>query len=504
MIKESVVRDLNPWWQPAYKISTDKKITEWNKSSIKYDPRLRRKIEYNFEPSNTVVYTLRGARQVGKTTLVKLQISDFLESGINPWNILYYSFDLACSPQDVADLAEIYLKISSRYRENKRSYLFLDEVSSIKNWQRGIKWLVDSNKLVNCTVMATGSQAINIKNATERLPGRRGTISDSYDKILLPMKFAEYASLLNKDIRELIYQNHLLSFKNREEIFKELLLGRIDERLDKLYSYQNETHALLNEYMLTGGIPKIIDEKIKTSTIHESNYTNYLEGVKGQWNELSKNEMLLKQFGGAIIKSMSSHISWNNLAKEAALGSSNTATDYASALHDLFVLSIIHLYGDQKKIPMIQNARKFYFHDPFFIHIFNGWISPNQNFKTSLKYLEDDVNQSKIVEGVVADHLIRWAFSMSKKKQTFDYYNHVFYWKDDKGREVDFVFYDGDKIEVPIEVKYRNRLNLKELAPVVSFLNKTSNKKGLVISKSLLTTHTDYTIVPASLFLLLI
>ena len=131
-------------------------------------------------------------------------------------------------------------------------------------------------------------------------------------------------------------------------------------------------------------------------------------------------------------------------------------------------------------------------------------MSPNGNFDTSLKYLEDEVNQSKIIEGIIADHLIRWAFSMSKKKQTYDYYNHIFYWKDDKNREVDFILYDGDTIEVPIEVKYRNKLDHKELAPMVNFLTKTGNGKGLVISKTLLEVKTDYVIIPTSVFLLLI
>ena len=44
---------------------------------------------------------------------------------------------------------------------------------------------------------------------------------------------------------------------------------------------------------------------------------------------ICKNETLLKQFGGAVIKSLTSHISWTNLSKESALGSPNTAPDYA-------------------------------------------------------------------------------------------------------------------------------------------------------------------------------
>ncbi|MGB9002373.1 MAG: ATP-binding protein [Nitrosotalea sp.] len=504
MIKESDVRELNPWWKDWTLINDDKKIKEWENSVIKYDPRLRHKITYNFEPANTIVYTLRGPRQVGKTTLVKLQIKEFLENKVSPWNILYYSLDLASTQQDVVDVIEIYMKISERQRKDNRNYLFLDEASSVSDWQKGIKWLVDTDKLKNCTVMATGSQAINIKNATERLPGRKGSLDENYDKILLPMKFVEYASLLNKDIKKFIEHNFLLSSEKRKSIFLKLINKEIDEQIDGINAYQNELNHLLYDYMLTGGTPKVIDEKLKTNSISENTYTNYLDGFKGEWSALSKNETLLKQFSGAIMKSLSTHISWNDLAKNAALGSSNTATDYAYVLRDLFVLTIMHLYGEEKKIPLIQKDRKFYFHDPFFLHVFNGWLSAKGNFETSLKYIEDEINQSKIVEGIVADHLIRWAFMLSNKKQTFDYYNHLFYWKDDKGREVDFILYDGNSIEVPIEVKYRNKIDHKELAGLVNFLSTTGKKSGIVISKTDLEIRSEYVIIPASVFLMLI
>lgn len=352
--------------------------------------------------------------------------------------------------------------------------------------------------------MATGSHAINIQNATERLPGRKGRIDDNYDKILLPMKFAEYVSLHNKDIKQFISEKNLLSSERRKEILIQLFNLQIDPVVDEINAYLNELNNLLFEYLTTGGIPRIVDEKLKNNTIKEDLYYDYLESIRGEWSALAKNETLLKQFGGAIIKGLGSHNPWSSLSKEAALGSPNTAQDYAFTLKDLFVLTIIHAYGEQKKIPLIQKDRKFYFHDPFFLHIFNGWLNTSESYDLSIKYLENEISQSNVVEGVVADHLIRLAFALSTKKQSFDYYNHVFYWKDEKGREVDFILYDGDQIEVPIEVKYRNTINPKELPGLFSFLTQTKRKSGVVVSKKDLDTKTEYVAIPAPVFLMLI
>ena len=502
MVQESDIRGANPWWRDPSDIQNDQKIKDWEESAARYVPRLLRAIRYDFEPSNTVVYSLRGPRQVGKTTLVKLQIREFLDRGICPWNILYYTLDLVGTTQGLVEIIERYIKISSGLRGEDRCYLFLDEISSVPNWQKGIKWLVDSDKLKNCTVMVTGSHSIDIRNATERLPGRRGKVSDNYDRVLLPMKFSEYASMRSDRIRDVL-EKHLLSVRDRRAVFKKLLSKEIDNRIYQMSAYRDELDDLLREYMITGGIPKIVNEKIETGSISESSYKIYLDGIVGQWSAFQKNESKLKQFCRAAIKSQGSHTSWNSLSKEADIGSVDTASNYAYTLKDLFVLSVIHRYGGDKKIPMIRNDKKLYFHDPYFLHVFNGLTSVKDNFGASLDYVDQEDNQGKIIEGVTADHLIRWAFVLSNKKQTFDYYNHVFYWKDKSNREVDFVLYGVDDIEVPIEVKYRKRINFRELSGLVSFLGSSNTKSGLVVSKYDLEARSEYVVIPAAVFLLL-
>ena len=504
MTHTETLRKSNQWWENPANIHTDQKICEWEKTEIKYIPELMHKITYDFEPSNTVVYSLRGPRQVGKTTLIKLQIREFLDRGVSPWNIMYYSADLLDTPQDIVDVIESYLNISTASRRDNRYYLFLDEISSVPEWQRGIKWMIDINMLKNSTVMVTDSHSIDIRRSAERLPGRRGEINDNHDKILLPMKFSEYASVISSGIKNTIKENDLFSIKRRKSIFMRLLDNNIDDALQKFSAHQNELERILQNYMITGGIPKIVDEKSKTGNISEYTNTTYLESFMGQWDKLRKNTTLLKQFCGTIIKSVGNHISWNGLYREADLGSPNTAADYAHTLKDMFVLRIVHMYGIDKKIPMIKKDRKFYFQDPYFLHMFNAAMSAQANFEVSLDYTTQEDNKGKILEGIIADHLIRWAFDLSVKKQTFDYYNHIFYWKDQKNREVDFVLRTDSDIEVPIEVKYRNKIKFKELSGLCSFLDKTDTRNGIVVSKSDLETRSEYVVIPASLFLLLL
>ena len=515
MDNEVKIREANPWWKEPSKILDDKEIKKWNESQIRYEPRIKRTIEYEYKPDNTVVYTIRGPRQVGKTTLVKLQIKDFLlkKDGVNPWNILYYSFDLENTQRDMVDVIETYLKTSKRQRKDRRTYIFLDEISSIKDWQRGIKWLVDGDKLWNTTILGTGSHTIDIKNAAERLPGRRGDIKDSYDKILLPMKFVEYAMLLNKDINKIIRDNQLLNIENRKLVLEKLILGEIDDKIYELSNYQNEINELLNEYTVTGGTPKVVNEKVKDNTIYNSTYHSYLQGITGYLDNLSKKDVLVKQFMHEIIKSLSSNISWNGLAENANI-STNTAIDYAQTLEELFVVSIIKQYSEKHDMPRHKNNKKIYFQDPLFLHMFNGLVNKAEEyFEYSIKHCKDEINQSRIIEGIVANHLIQLDYSSSPNKQFYEYQDHICYWKDRKNREVDFILpyrvNHGNEgyIQIPIEVKFRNKINAKEQAPLVEFLKNphTNTKKGIVVSKSSpLDIKTDYVEIPASLFLLLV
>lgn len=499
MVKQGELREKNPWWKSKEKIEADPKIQEWSKSQIKLDPRLRHKI--NFHSPDDIIYTIRGPRQVGKTTLIKIQIRDLLlNEATPPWDIFYYALDLVQTPQEIVDIFETYQKLT-RTRRKGRCFIFLDEVTSVPNWQKAIKSLVDANKLKNCTVLATGSQALNIKKDTERLPGRRGS-AENYDKILLPMKFAEYVEVTNPEINNLVQSTHLRLFENRKNSFDELINLKIPGNVERLNDYQKELDDLLNDYLMTGGTPKVVDHVLRTARISEPIYTSYLEGILGDWSLERKNETLLRQLMGELIPSVGSLVTWYKIKRDAEMGSENTVLDYVDTLRRLFVISTFYRYGEKKKIPMIKDQKKIHFEDPFYLHLFNGWLSPNKFLDTAEHYLDNEENVSKLIEGVIGTHLIKWAFLLSPKKQTFEPSNHVFYWRDDKKKEVDYVLYDGGKIEVPIEVKYRN--TLKGLGGFYSFLNKTGKKSGIVISKDELDVKENYVSIPASVFLMLI
>ncbi|MGD2200233.1 MAG: AAA family ATPase, partial [Candidatus Bathyarchaeota archaeon] len=214
----------NPWWMGSERIESDRHIVDFNDSTIKWDPRIRR----FFDLDSRAIYTLRGPRQVGKTTLVKLMIGRLLRGGVSPRRIFYYTCDLVEGPSKLVSIIEEYLGYSDRFSDTTR-FIFLDEISAVRDWQKGIKYLSDLGSLSNSTVLMTGSHNLDIRSAAERLPGRRGRTEQSVDKILLPMKFAEYIESRDEELGNMLRDLDLLRFDRRKRIIEDLEKGIVPQ-----------------------------------------------------------------------------------------------------------------------------------------------------------------------------------------------------------------------------------------------------------------------------------
>ena len=496
----SSLYDDNPWWIDQKSINNESRIKEWSSSSIKWDPRIRQ----TFDFTNDILYSLRGPRQVGKTTLLKLQIREFLAKGVNPWNIMYYAFDVDNSSKNMVEITENYLTNTARRRGRDRTFLFLDEVSKVKNWQDGIKRLKDAGKLDNCTIIVTGSHMIDLKKSLENLTGRRGRTDEAYDKIILPMKFSEYVPLVDARIKVALEENQISKRGDRKSIITKLLNGEIAESLYNIQSHIAELNLLLSNYMLTGGIPQVVNRYHEKGFLDDYLYSTYLDYILGDLKSLKKNQTLFRQLIANITRNISWPQSWLSLQKDTDIKNPLTVSDYVDDLTNMFVLTRFYSYDPIKKRILLRKNKKIHFHDPFFLHAINSWLSGEKPFRASQTYVENEANQGSLVEGIVGDHLIRLAFNLAENKQNYDYSNYVSFWNIKKGREVDYVLHMGNEIQFPIEVKYRNQIESKHGKGIGYFNALTKNTNALILSKTDLKKSRDTVILPASIFLLLV
>jgi hypothetical protein len=491
--------DQNPWWKKEEVIAQDKHLTELEKSSVKWQPRIR----YKFRFDKDIVYTLRGPRQVGKTTLLKSLIRDLLDEVPDPRLVFYYTCDLIDNPKELVNMVNSYLE-STRPGRKQRAYLFLDEISSVRDWQKAIKHLSDTGKLANTTAILTGSHTLDIKKAYEKLPGRRGTLDDVPDKILLPMKFVEYVETINQDLQKTLSKLQLIAAGRRIKLLQELSNGVIPKEIKELSLYSKEIELLFNSYLMTGGIPRVADEYHRTGKISEGVYRTYIDVVLGDLARWNKKETYLRQILRRIFVTAGNPVSWNTLKDDTDVSSHNTVAEYVDTLKDSFVLYYVNFYDVARKLPSYQKNKKIHFHDPFFYHALRAWIGGQDPFTASIDFLKDPQNVGMLAESLVGSHLIRLAFCMSQQKQLFDYENSLFYWKSGKDREVDFVIKLGDDSVLPIEIKYQSSIMKSDRYGIIDFKKSSGVDNGILLSKNKMEAKTGIVTLPAWLFLMLV
>ncbi len=129
------------------------------------------------------ITVVRGPRQIGKTTLVNQVIDDLLTLGVAPQRIFRVQFDelteLARVSQPILDLAWWYSdnllgkSFHQAARDGEQALLFLDEVQNLPDWAPQLKHLVDQHPV---RVVVTGSSALRIETGRDSLAGRITTL----------------------------------------------------------------------------------------------------------------------------------------------------------------------------------------------------------------------------------------------------------------------------------------------------------------------------------------
>lgn len=216
---KSVLPDFNPWWKGAFQAD--------------YQEREVYGRIGKFLPLRQII-ALTGLRRVGKTTLLKKIADDAIRGGLNPQNIVFFSFDefKAVELRDVLHAAEELLE---RSFSGGRVLFLLDEVQKLDNWEEQAKALYDLDPRLK--MLISGSESLFLKRKSKAtLAGR------IYEFQVEPLTFMEY-----------------LDFKG--------------QRLSPAGLYDKELKRSYGEYLKTQGFPELVgiqDREIIQKYIKES------------------------------------------------------------------------------------------------------------------------------------------------------------------------------------------------------------------------------------------
>lgn len=471
----------NIWWQDKGLISHDPHIRRLNESKFKWRPAVLDEFDLN----QFAVYSLRGPRQVGKTTAVKILIRELLAApDISKEQVMYYSCDTIDTHKELVELLETYLSYAQKLNlRDKRSYIFLDEITSVKDWQKGIKHLVDMGALTNAGMILTGSNATDLRRGVERLPGRRGRIK-SPDKILLPLKFREYLQLIDPELFRKVSEgiSGLSGFFN---------LGKEEfQALASLQPFFKRLKVIYEQFLLTGGFITAINSFFEDGEISTAVYELYQQWLRGDIAKSGRSERAARQIISELIRISVSAFGWETIVKKIDIATHKTVSEYMEVMEDSFVLKTLYQIELHTGRQKIRKLKKVYFLDSFILWSLWGWVDSwlALNDKVKQQLIEPET-KARLAEAVVANEL----FSRFDKADWLN--SNIFFWRN--GGEIDFIV-SQEKRLFPVEVTYQNNVSFSDFGE----MKKQGFRKGIIVSKNTLDIKDGFLIVPIEMFLL--
>lgn len=426
----------NPWWASSQAPDVEK----WRRAAWLVVRKWLTK------PRATMALLLAGPRRVGKTTLLMQQISQLIQDGVTPRDILYVSFD-----NDEANLAG-FEAILEAWEEGFTDpagvkYILFDETQYLKQWGTKIKNLVDRKKKTRRIVFTGSALPLSYRNIESGV----GRWSES---LMGTMSFYEY-----------LFANDLLREKPLLPSSLEEMFGWNKEKFDECRQLGVRLQSGFNRYLTVGGYPELLEEetwvdaqkKIRTDVIdrtlahdvlNPSGSRNTLP-VKAAFNYFCMND------GGIL----------NKARLEVRLSLSQPKVN--EMVNDLESSRLITLLPGFSRGKAVLTARsKVYVAD----HAIRAALEHLGD-----KVLNDPSLAGHTVETMVFNHLRPHAAATG---------SDIAYWMDSNGHEVDFLLLHPTARR-PIEVKYRSGADPRELKGLRSYHEKKGFQRGYLITKSL-------------------
>lgn len=178
------------------------------------------------------VKVITGIRRCGKSSLMKLMVRHLKETGVEEEQIIQMNFETMAFQRMTAN--EIYQYVKEHMPEDKRTYLFFDEIQRVPDWQDAIN---SFRVEFDCDIYVTGSNAYLLSSEyATYLSGRLIEIK------MLPLSFCEFLDFHGYEVKE-----------------KKSPDGELRKRIYDADAETYDPNELFEAYMKFGGMPGIAD-----------------------------------------------------------------------------------------------------------------------------------------------------------------------------------------------------------------------------------------------------
>ena len=269
------------------------------------------------------VKILTGVRRCGKSTIMKMLRLELEKQGISPERIISYNFDSL--EYEGMTAKQLFSIIKSQLSDNGKTYLFLDEIQEITNWEKVVNSLMSESD-VDIYVTGSNSRMMSSEISTY-LTGRYISFR------IFPLSFGEYLNFRKK-------------FTTVDDPRKELV---------RYLQFGGFPALHLRDYSKEEAYPIVRD--IYNSTI----FTDIVR--RNQIRKIDQLERVVRYVFDNIGNTFSATSISKYLKSEQRSLDNETVYNYLSKLESAYILHRCSRY-DIKGKELLKTQEKFYLADP--------------------------------------------------------------------------------------------------------------------------------------------
>ncbi len=378
-------------------------------------------IESHLQSSSKKILLIDGARQVGKTYIIRYVGERLFENFIEI-NMVEDSLGdrLFANTKTVEDF---YLQVSmlagSKMKDKENTLIFLDEIQAYPHLLTLLKFLSQDNRF---TYIASGSLlGVTLSQTTS-----------------IPMGSIRKVRMFPLDFEEFLYANGMneIAISSMRKKFERL------EALDE--SMHNKMMDLFRKYLLVGGLPDAINSYLSEKNIQsvreiQSEIHDYYAADASKYDE--ENKLKIRRIYDLIPSNMENkkkRVVAQNIENKKGKTFQNYSDEFEYLISAGIALNVQAI--SNPVFPLIEssgkNLLKLYLND---VGILTGILYGN-NIRAILDD-EKSINLGSVYETVVASELIAHGYKL-------------FYYDNRSKGEVDYLIDDyGSLSAVPIELK---------------------------------------------------
>ena len=366
---------------------------------------------------------LRGARQVGKTTIVN-------ELGKEFDNYLYFNLErendlkLLEMPMPLDDLVDLMFARTGQKRRKGSTLIFIDEIQNSPKAIALLRFFYEERSDLH--IIAAGSLLENIVDVKASFPvGRVQYMA------LRPCSFSEFVSAMGR--------------KNLLEV-----LGSPKFTIP----FHEELMALFNQYTVVGGMPEVVQRYALKHDIYalDDVYETLIQAYKDDVEKYVRGNKLTEVVRYIL------NTGWAKAGETITLGgfaeSQYGAREVGEAFRLLSKAMLLELVypTTSSRVPALAELKR----KPKLIWMDSGLVNYQAQARKELIGANDilDVWRGRIAEQVVAQELLALSSRVGETR--------CFWIKERNKAEVDFIF-NHDSMVFPIEVKSGHNSRLRSL-----------------------------------------